>query len=215
MPGLHRGLAAQRLERPVPEHRAPLREHVEGTHQDSVGWRRIASGGPYDLERYFRDLKTAGRSEASVRQARAVLHRSCRLASKWSSGALPNPINRDLASRVVPSPSRRPRCARPAWRRFSACSSPQRMATLACPSYGRLVAATSLRRCEACALRWVGTVCLAYPRWRLRTPCLPYRLVLDLLQQRRRAESGFQMPRSTARRWDRSVPGSQGSVDSG
>lgn len=58
----------------------------------SIGRRRIAGLGPYDVERYFRDLKAAGLSQASVRQIRAVLHRSCRLARKWSSNTLPNPI---------------------------------------------------------------------------------------------------------------------------
>ena len=30
-------------------------------------------------------------AEGSDRQVRAVLHRACRLAKKWSGGALPNP----------------------------------------------------------------------------------------------------------------------------
>ncbi len=37
----------------------------------SIGDRKISQLGPYDVERYFRDLKDAGLAEASVRQIRA------------------------------------------------------------------------------------------------------------------------------------------------
>lgn len=60
--------------------------------RNSNGRRRLVSLGPYDVERYFRALKDAGLSEASVRQTRAMLHRACRLARKWSSNTLPNPV---------------------------------------------------------------------------------------------------------------------------
>jgi hypothetical protein len=60
--------------------------------KDSIGRRRIISLGSYDIELYLRGLKASGLSEASVRQTRAVLHRSCRLARKWSGGVLPNPV---------------------------------------------------------------------------------------------------------------------------
>jgi hypothetical protein len=62
--------------------------HVEG----SIGRRKIASLGPYDVELYLRGLKTKGLSEASVRQTRAMLHRACRLARKWSGNMLANPV---------------------------------------------------------------------------------------------------------------------------
>lgn len=52
----------------------------------------IMSVTPYEVETYFRDLKKAGLGPKSIRQIRAVLHRACRLARKWSNGVLPNPI---------------------------------------------------------------------------------------------------------------------------
>jgi hypothetical protein len=60
--------------------------------RQSIGRRPIASLSPYDVERYFRTLKAKGMAESSVRQVRAMLHRACRLAKKWSGGALPNPV---------------------------------------------------------------------------------------------------------------------------
>ena len=63
------------------------RVHIAPT----IGRRRIASLATYDVERYYRSLKADGLSMATVRQVKAVLHRSCRLAHKWSGGVLPNP----------------------------------------------------------------------------------------------------------------------------
>jgi hypothetical protein len=60
--------------------------------KDLIGTRRIAELGPYDVETYLRGLKEAGLPEASVHQIRAVLHRACRLARKWSNGSLSNPM---------------------------------------------------------------------------------------------------------------------------
>jgi hypothetical protein len=60
--------------------------------RDSIGRRRIATLGPYDVEQYFQELKRTGHSEASVRMIKAVLHRACRLAGRWSGNVLPNPI---------------------------------------------------------------------------------------------------------------------------
>ena len=58
----------------------------------SIGRQRLATLSPYDVEKYFRRLKADGLAEASVRQIRALMHRACRLARKWSGGVLPNPI---------------------------------------------------------------------------------------------------------------------------
>ena len=63
------------------------RVHIAQT----IGRRRVASLGPYDVERHYRTLKAEGLSMATVRQVKAVLRRSCRLAHKWSGGVLPNP----------------------------------------------------------------------------------------------------------------------------
>ena len=122
--------------------------------KDSIGRRRIASLGPYDVERYFRDLKTSGLSQASVRYVRAVLHRACRLARKWSNNTLPNPITDTeppewtLAEKAsaVRSPS-----ADEVRRLLAAavCDGDPRVS-----AFVRLVAATGMRRGEACALRW-------------------------------------------------------------
>ena len=71
--------------------------HVEG----SLGKRKISELSSYDLERYFRKLKSEGAAEASVRQIRAVLNRTCRLARRWSGGGLAEPGRRDRASQLV------------------------------------------------------------------------------------------------------------------
>lgn len=122
--------------------------------KDSIGARRIANLGPYDVERYFRDLKAAGLSQATVRYVRAVLHRACRLARKWSNNTLPNPITDtelpewSLADRgpAVRSPSA------DEVRLMLAAAREDRDPRV--PSFVRLVAATGMRRGEACALRW-------------------------------------------------------------
>ncbi len=65
------------------------RRHV----RDSIGKRRIATLSPYDIEQYFCQLKAAGTGKTTVRLVRALLHRSCRLARKWSGNSLPNPVS--------------------------------------------------------------------------------------------------------------------------
>jgi len=44
--------------------------------QNSIGLRKISELGSYDLERFFRKLKSDGQSESSVHQIRAVLNRT-------------------------------------------------------------------------------------------------------------------------------------------
>jgi len=123
-------------------------KHVHG----SIGNERLATLSPYDVEKYFRRLKADGLAEASVRQIRAVMHRACRLARKWSGGALPNPI----ADTELPT-----------WaldeRDEVRAPSLDEVRTLIAtadtfdPSFAavlRLVAATGMRRGEVCALRW-------------------------------------------------------------
>ena len=120
--------------------------------KDDIGRRKIASLGPYEVERYFRRLKREGLSAATVRQIRAILHRACRLARKWSGGRLPNPV----AETELPE-----------WglgERAKAVRSPDAeevrrvlAAALAIDSrigaFIRVVAATGARRGEVCALR--------------------------------------------------------------
>ena len=68
-------------------------ENVWKVHiEKSIGRERIATLTPYEVERYFRKLKAAGTGRETVRYVRSVLNRACRLARKWSSNELPNPI---------------------------------------------------------------------------------------------------------------------------
>ncbi|HXY44631.1 MAG TPA: site-specific integrase [Acidimicrobiales bacterium] len=121
--------------------------------RDDIGRRRIASLSSYDLERWYRELKRRGQGQASVRQARAMLNRACRLARKWSGGALPNPV----AESELPTwslhekgePVRSPTLEEVRRLLAEAVSYDLRLAVLL-----RLVAATGARRGEVCALRW-------------------------------------------------------------
>ena len=134
----------------VRRYESMVRVHI----RDSIGRRRIASVGAYDVERYFRDLKTAGLSQASVRQIRAVLHRSCRLARKWSGNTLPNPItDTELPEWSLAESGPAVRSPTPdEVRRLLAVSRDEDDARVG--PFVRLVAATGMRRGEACALRW-------------------------------------------------------------
>ena len=123
--------------------------HIEKT----IGKRRIAALTSYEVEQYFRKLKSDGAGRETVRYVRSVLNRACRLARKWSNSTLPNPIaDSELPSWAIgerPEPVRAPSVeevqrllskAREFDLRFAACL--------------RMIAATGARRGEACALRW-------------------------------------------------------------
>jgi len=122
--------------------------HVER----SIGRRKISELSAYDFERFFRKLKADGLARASVRQTRAILNRTCRLARRWSGGVLPNPVaetelpNWSMdADRVVRAPEATEVAAL-----LRACAEEdQRVA-----AFVRVVTATGVRRGEACALRW-------------------------------------------------------------
>jgi integrase len=120
---------------------------------DAIGRRRIVSIGPYDVERYFRDLKAAGADRETVRYVRSVMHRACRLARKWSGNTLPNPVaDTELptwAREESPDPVRAPELAE--------VRAVLAAATALDPRYRtglEIVAATGMRRGEACGLRW-------------------------------------------------------------
>ena len=122
--------------------------HVE----HSIGLRKISELSSYDLERYLRKLKSEGQSESSVRQIRAVLNRTCRLAKRWSGGVLPNPVaETELpswsmdANRVVRAPD-----ASEVTALLRACDAEDPRVA----AFVRVVTATGVRRGEACALRW-------------------------------------------------------------
>lgn len=124
--------------------------HIEAT----IGRRRIASLGTYDVERYFRSLKAAGCSPSTVHQVKSVLHRACRLARKWSGGTLDNPVaDSDLP--VWKLEERRVAVRAPSTeevRRLLSAASFEGDPRFAC--FLRVMAATGMRRGEACALRW-------------------------------------------------------------
>lgn len=120
----------------------------------SIGRQRIASLGPYEVEKYFRRLKAKGLSEGSVRMIRAVLHRSCRLARRWSGNTLPNPI----ADTELPTwrlHEKRDRVRAPGSAEISALlEAARRFEDVRIAVFMRLLAAAGIRRGEACALRW-------------------------------------------------------------
>lgn len=121
----------------------------------SIGRQRIASLGPYEVERYFRQLKAKGLSEGSVRMVRAVLHRSCRLARRWSGNTLPNP----LADTELPTwrlDEKRERVRAPSTSEISALlETAKQSEDIRTAVFMRLLAAAGIRRGEACALRWL------------------------------------------------------------
>lgn len=100
----------------------------------------------------MRGLKDEGLGEATVRQVRSVLGRACRLARKWSGGALPNPIaDSELPSWSIEShvPVRAPSLDEVHRLLVGAQSLDPRINCIL-----RLIVATGMRRGEACAIRW-------------------------------------------------------------
>ena len=120
--------------------------------KDSIGRRHISSLSSYDVEKYLRGLKDKGLAEATVRQVRSVLGRACRLARKWSGGALPNPIaDSELPSWSIEShtPVRAPSLDEVQRLLVGAQSLDPRISCIL-----RIIVATGMRRGEACAIRW-------------------------------------------------------------
>jgi integrase len=123
--------------------------HIEKT----IGRQRISTLTPYEVERFFRKLKSDGCGRETVRYVRSVLNRACRLARKWSGNELPNPIlDTELPTwplSETTEPIRAPTTkevrllllrAQQLDPRYSVCL--------------RVIAATGIRRGEAGALRW-------------------------------------------------------------
>lgn len=108
---------------------------------------------PYDVERFYRSLKERGLSQAGVRQVKAVLHRSLRLTQKWSGGVLNNPAaNADLP--VWRLEERRDDVRAPEAAEVRSLIAAAEVDDIRFGVFLRLLAATGLRRGEACALRW-------------------------------------------------------------
>jgi integrase len=124
-------------------------KHVKRT----IGRRHITSLGPYDVELYLRGLKASGLSESSVRQTRAMLHRACRLARKWSGNVLPNPVSGtempDWVLHEQPQPVRAPTLEE-----VKALLEASKALGSRMYAYLAVITATGMRRGEACALRW-------------------------------------------------------------
>ena|ERR1035441_10336044 len=119
----------------------------------SIGRRRIASLTPFDVEQYLRKLKDSGLSQERVRRIRAILHRACRLARKWSGNTLPNPItDTELPVWSLSEVSEEVRS--PTVDEVRAILMVARAGDPRIATFVRLVTATGLRRGEACALRW-------------------------------------------------------------
>ncbi len=133
-------------------------ENVWNVHiKKTIGRERIARLTPYEVERYFRELKAGGAGRETVRYVRSVLNRACRLARKWSANQLPNPV----ADTELPSwgiehsarPVRSPEAKEV--RALLAAASDLEARYAACL---RVIAATGIRRGEAAGLRWSDVV---------------------------------------------------------
>jgi integrase len=119
----------------------------------SIGRRRIASLTPFDVEQYLRKLKDSGLSQERVRRIRAILHRACRLARKWSGNTLPNPIT-DTELPVWSLSEGSEEVRSPTVDEVRAILMVARAGDPRIATFVRLATATGLRRGEACALRW-------------------------------------------------------------
>ncbi len=121
--------------------------------KETIGKRKIASLNPYDVEKYFRKMKNDGVGRETVRYVRSVMHRACRLARKWSGNQLHNPItDTELPQwglEHAPTPVRAPTVGELRALLDAAADLDPRYAVAL-----RVVAATGVRRGEACALRW-------------------------------------------------------------
>jgi integrase len=121
--------------------------------RSSIGPERIAATGPYEVERFLRAMKGAGQSKSSVHQTRAMLHRACRLARKWSGNLLPNPVSdTELPEWKLGEQPAEQRC--PAVDEVRAILAAAAAEDLRLATFIRVVAATGARRGEICALRW-------------------------------------------------------------
>ena len=151
----HHGVEGQRLVRSLARPPPPITRRcghfISRSRSVAVGSHRCT---PFDVEQYLRKLKDSGLSQERVRRIRAILHRACRLARKWS-GNTPRQSDyghrtaRCLASPRAPMKSARRRSMRSERSWGSARTGDPRIA-----AFVRLVTATGLRRGEACALRW-------------------------------------------------------------
>jgi integrase len=118
-----------------------------------LGSSKIVDLSPYDVEQYFRSLKRRGVGATTIRHIRAMLMRACRLTRKWSGHTVPNPVlDTELPGRgsaEAREPVRAPDVTEVHQLLRAAASFDESFGVFVC-----LVAATGLRRGEACAVRW-------------------------------------------------------------
>lgn len=149
----HYGVEGQRVVRPLAQYRLRYETVWTLRIQQSIGRRRIAALTPFDVEQYLRTLKDSGLSQERVRRIRAILHRACRLARKWSGNTLPNPIT-DTELPVWSLTEGSDDVRSPSVDEVKAILGVARTGDPRIAAFIRLVTATGLRRGEACALRW-------------------------------------------------------------
>ena len=118
--------------------------------RENIGTRSISSTGIYEVERYLRKLADGGLGESGIRQIRAILHRSCKLAGKWSNGAIPNPIS---GAERPKSPRRDPVRAPSVTEVRTILTALESSGDLRLHAFCRLAIATGMRRGEIAALR--------------------------------------------------------------
>ena len=128
-------------------------EMWDGHIRKSIGRRQIASLNPYEVKRYFRRLKDGGVGRTTIRHIRALLNRACRLARKWSGNTLPNPVV-DTELPVWPLAEQGEAVRSPELKEVQAILKAAFAFDERFGAFVRLVAATGVRRGEACALRW-------------------------------------------------------------
>jgi integrase len=107
----------------------------------------------YEVEKYFRALKDAGVGRTTIRYIRALLHRACKLAGKWSGGRLPNPVaSTEMPTWTLSEQSDRVRA--PSLEEIGRLLSAAQEFDPRIHVILRLIVATGARRGEACAIRW-------------------------------------------------------------
>jgi hypothetical protein len=98
-----------------------------------------------------------GQSRSSVHETRAMLHRACRLARKWSASTLPNPVSdTELPEWKLAEPPAAQRC--PSVDDVRATPAVAAAADLRLAAFIRVVAATGARRSGIVMSPWMATV---------------------------------------------------------
>jgi len=118
-----------------------------------IGRRAISGVTSYEVEKYFRSLKDAGVGKTTIRHIRALLHRACKLAGKWSGGRLANPIAAtEMPAWTLSEQSDRVRA--PSLEEIGRLLAATKEFDPRIGAILRLIVATGMRRGEACAIRW-------------------------------------------------------------